>query len=292
MKLHKPGLRAAGNHPILIGHRATGEPIFLAAGGNGVSAAPDDDAAERALFGERDDEDDDDPDGDDDDPDDGEDSGYTPPDESTWAQMQRDLAAQRAANSQGGRLARALRDQGLTLEEAYAKLGLDPKTGKVVAKSEGADDAPADEPAGKPEGEPEKPTGMALEDFRKAVNTEAERQVAREVAKTEQRYLGPLKALAVKSALHDAEWSGKDIGRVLKMIADDDIEVTEDGDVVGVVEQIEAIKEEFPEWFQRRPQRREPRSAADLDGGERRAPTKTLSWKEKAVARLEGQARR
>lgn len=288
MKRHKPGLRAAGTHPTPIGYRASGTPIFLAAGGSGVSVAPDDDAAERELFGERDDEDGD-PDGDD--PDDGEDPGYEPPDQTTWEQMQRDLAAQRASNSQGGRLARMLRDNDIDMSEVYAKLGIDPKSGK---KADPADD-PADEPEPQPANQPERdgarvPSKAEIDKVvADAVAKSVEREVAKATATTEKRFKAPLKTLAVRAALADAEWSGKDLTRVLKMIDDDEIEVTDDGDVVGVVEQIESIKEEFPEWFQgRRRQAPQPRRAADIDGGERRAPAKQLSWKERAAARLDG----
>ncbi len=284
MKHTKPGLVAAGNHPTIIGRRVDGRPIYLISGGNGgVSVVPDDDETERALFGGGDDDDpDEDPD-DEDDPGEDEDPGYVPPAREVWEKMQSDLRAQRAANSHGGRLARALRDAGLPLDEAYAKLGLDPKTGQPV------------EPAEEPE-VPEVPADTPPADVKKLVEEAVAKTVAREVeravAKTEERLKGPLIAMSVKSALHDAKWSGKDLARVLRLIDANDIEVTDDGDILGVVEQVEAIKEDFPEWFKGEdtptPTVRRPRGAADVGGGGGTPPRRERTWKEKAMDRIDG----
>lgn len=289
MKHTKPGLVAAGTHPSnVIGHRADGRPIYQISGGDRVSVAPDDDEAERALFG---DGDDDDPDGDpddedpdDEDPDD-EDPDYIPPAKSVWEETQAALRAQRAANSQGGRLARALRDAGLPLEEAYAKLGLDPKTGQPVEPEE-------PETPEVPAVTADTPPADVQKLVEEAVKKTVAREVERAVSKTEERFKKPMIAMSVKSALHDAKWSGKDLARVLRLVDGDDIEVTEDGDVLGVVEQVEAIKEEFPDWFkgEEAPVVRRPRGAADIGGGGGAPPRRERTWKEKTADRLDGKS--
>lgn len=54
------------------------------------------------------------------------------------------------------------------------------------------------------------------------------------------------------------------LGRALRLLDLDDLEITDDGDVEGLAEQIEEIKADFPELFAGA---QRPRRAARVDGG-------------------------
>src|SRR5690606_12393783 len=90
-----------------------------------------------------------------------------------------------------------------------------------------------------------------------------------------------------EAALARAGWSGKDLSKVMKLIDIDDVDLDDDGNVIGVEEQVEDLKKEFPEWFRRpRVSSRRPaasgsgKSTKDVGGAaEPPVDTKTKDWK-------------
>lgn len=57
-------------------------------------------------------------------------------------------------------------------------------------------------------------------------------------------------AIEVPTALEAAGWNGRGLARIQKLIDLDAVEIDEDG-VVGLTEQIEALKADIPEFFKR-----------------------------------------
>lgn len=118
----------------------------------------------------------------------------------------------------------------------------------------------------------------------------ARRSAERAAAKVEMRYKPAIARLAVKGALTDAGWTGKDTSMVMKLIDLDDIAVDDDGEVTGITDQIEAIRAEFPSWFRKtREPKAETGGSSELDGGRKTAPTggsAKNSWADNVASRL------
>ena len=92
-----------------------------------------------------------------------------------------------------------------------------------------------------------------------------QREVEKAATRAEMKYKLPLARAAAEAALARAGWSGKDLSKVMKLIDIDDVDLDDDGNVIGVEEQVEDLKEEFPEWF-RRPRVSSRRPAASSSG--------------------------
>lgn len=119
------------------------------------------------------------------------------------------------------------------------------------------------------------------------------RQVEREKARIEMRYKPVLAKQATRAALAEAGFVGKSYDRVMKLIDIDEIDVDDDGDIIGVEDQIASIKTEFPEWFKRQQRKTGTGSTGtgsgsskDVDGGSKKGQTGGAkpSWQE-ALAR-------
>ncbi|WP_274029458.1 phage scaffolding protein [Streptomyces sp. MMBL 11-1] len=91
---------------------------------------------------------------------------------------------------------------------------------------------------------------------------ETERKAREEATQeAESRWKPMLVKQAARAALAEAGLI-KNPNRLLRMLEMDDIEVSEDGEIEGLDEQIHDFKKEFPEFFGRR-------SAKDVDGGDK-----------------------
>lgn len=178
---------------------------------------------------------------------------WTPPSREEFEEI---LKSKRSANKEAMERRRYL--------EAH---GIDWKTGEKRTADDDAD----------------KPTATAKTET-------AKRAAERAAAKVEMRYKPALAKMAVKSALTDAGWNGKDTSMVMKLIDLDDIAVDDDGEVTGISDQVEAIRAEFPSWFKKT---REPKSetggSREVDGGRKAVPAggkAKNSWADDVASRL------
>lgn len=277
MRHTKPGLRATLPQRLL-GHRADGRPIWWQQGANndGTIVVEDEPDDTEDL-----DDDDDDPDGS------AGDDDWTPPSRAEHEKLQADLAAQRRTNRELGQIRALLKRQGITVDDLR-----NGRRGNTDDPDDSHDDDPPVDTTA--DDKKDKPTDAAIK-------RRIDREVTRATARVEETYKPVVVELAAKAALLDAGWSGKDLKRVMKMIDSDEIEV-DGGEIVGLNEQIEGIKEEFPEWFKKRNRgepedddngssrgrRRRPprRDVRDIDGGDRTPAPEPETWKEKLSKQL------
>jgi hypothetical protein len=245
----------------VVGYRANGKPIYNIAGG-AIDVTTDD------LVDDGDDDDDDVDEPDDSD----EDSGdkWVPPSKEEFDKI---LAAKAKADSEAAARKRFLREA-----------GLDPKTGKPVSKPkvkfdlglEDDDDADDDDDASvKPRKPDVSPNSTQLDP--KKIQRELDRQLEREVARTEQRERDRALTLlvAVPEALEDAGFNPKNLKRALKLLDLDSVTVDSDGEIEGLNEQIDELKADFPEFFKRTRMKEAAREVADtktVGGGKKTAP--------------------
>ncbi len=275
----KPGLRATTTDTI-IGHRADGRPIWAIYG-----SAPKDTSATMSV-GDDDDDQTEDLDEDEDGEDEGDDASTADEDgngESDGGEPdERDRLIEQLqtrlhkANYEAAQRKRYLRSN-----------GIDPKTGqRAQADGDGGD---TDSTAGDSETEGDATAGGSKSKAspQQAVIRRAEERGASRVTEK----LMPIVAMqALRAELREAQWTGKDIDRVMRLVDFEQVDV-EDDTVVGIAEQVAEIKSEFPEWFRKpkaeteRPPRR--RGAADVGGTDRgtRPPNKPKSWVERLDSR-------
>lgn len=228
---------------------------------------------------EADDDDDDSDDADDDDDDAADTDTWTPP---TRAEFDKLLADKAKADSESAARKRLLRAN-----------GLDPKTGNPVAKPKVIlDDVDDDEDDGVSEADAKAAADAAKGLSRDKTNKTFQRQLEREIAKTERTVKDQMTTLisAVPEALGDEGWNGKNLSRMLKLLDLDAVEVDSDGDIEGLVEQVQELKKDFPEFFKRTRMRDAAKDVADTEavgGGKKKVPAadSDLDWK----ARLQHQ---
>lgn len=254
----------------ILGYRANGKPIYNIAGGDG-----------RIEVGSDDDDDDDDVDDNDDDDSDNDDKNeWVPPSKEEFEKL---MAAKSKADSEAAARKRFLRDA-----------GLDPKTGKPVSKpkvefdlDDDSDDE-GDDDTRKPEAK-----SPSQVDVRKT-QRDLQRQLEREVAKAETRERERALTLvsAVPEALSEAELNPKYLKRALKLMDLDSVEVDSDGEVDGLLEQIDELKKDFPEFFKRTRMKDAAKDVADVKtvgGGRKKAPESkaNLGWADQIAAAIQ-----
>src|ERR1041385_2707349 len=162
---------------------------------------------------------------------------WTPPPREEWEKLCED---RRKADGESAARRRYLRQH-----------GIDPKTGTKL------------QPDPEPDAEPEEPTAKD-EQPRGASKAEVERAVRKAAAEAELRGLRKTKSLVVgfNEALSEAGWNGTRLGSLMKLVDLDDVEIDDDGEILGLAEQITAIKNEWPELFKR--ERRSPAAASGV----------------------------
>lgn len=250
----------------LIGLTRLGSPVFQISGG-----APEDEGA------------DDDADVDDVEDDGGEDAedDYKPPTKDEFARMQ---AALKKANGEAANR-RHMLDQH----------GIDPRTGKRYDEED--DETEEDD-------QPVKPKRKSADDVddQPKVDTAAINRLQKQnrieqkrAAQREARLTAALQKSAASAALTEAGWNGQGGPLIERMIDLGEIEIDDQGDVIGLQEQIAEIKSSMPGWFKEtRTTRRRVKAAngaADVDGSDKTtAPpvTEPIGWLQKLENQFQG----
>lgn len=145
--------------------------------------------------------------------------------------------------------------------------GIDPRTGKPKPRPT-LDDSDDEPPLPKPKDEEASSASevVDVQALQERWQKLTQREVEKAATRAEMKYKLPLARAAAEAALARAGWSGKDLSKVMKLIDIDDIDLDDDGNVIGIEEQVEDLKEEFPEWF-RRPRVSSRRPAASSSSG-------------------------
>jgi hypothetical protein len=81
---------------------------------------------------------------------------------------------------------------------------------------------------------------------------DVDREIAKAVTKVEVEFGRRTQTLipALLSELEEQGWNGRNVKRLLQFIELDDVEI--DGDrIVGLTEQVDALKKDLPEWFRK-----------------------------------------
>jgi len=171
--------------------------------------------------------------------------------------------------------------------------GFDPRTGKPY-DPDADEDAVAEKPAKvkkrkDADDEDETPVGISPAEYAKM--QKQARIDSKRAAQKEARLMSALGKTAAKSALADAGWNGKGASVIERMIDPSEIEIGDDGEIIGLDEQIADIKADMPEWFKqaRAPRRVKPAgSSADVDGADKssaKPAAEPVGW----LQRLENQ---
>jgi hypothetical protein len=235
-----------------------------------------------------------------DEPAEGEQQEWAPPNKAQWDRM---TAALAKANREAGKrrlTARQLEKLGVGEDEDIAEWllarGIDPDSGERITGDGGDsgadlfDDDQQDRPRTRTEPE---------------MIAERRRIEQRGRARAEAQYRPAMVAFAADAAMREAGWSGNDLSLAMRLIDMHAVEVDFDDGVPvlhGLDEQVDQIKEEFPEWFRPRrasaPERAAPARTArpqrrggarELDGGERpRGNGRRPTWLERADDQLMG----
>ncbi|OLT26531.1 hypothetical protein BJF83_20820 [Nocardiopsis sp. CNR-923] len=171
-----------------------------------------------------------------------------------------------------------------------------PPHGRAI-QNDDEDDEPEEEPTlrKKPKTKTDKAEDsddeIDVDGFRQAYEKRIKTAAERAEARTEMKWKRGVGRTAARAALADAGWTGTDMSRVMKLIDIDDVDLDDEGNVIGMDEQVTSIKEEFPEWF-RTSRRRGGGKGADSKGdgrgstgdvgGSKQTPKapKPKTWKE------------
>lgn len=257
----------------VLGYRENGQPIYNIGGGS--IDVTDDDMV------------DDDDDDNSSDTDDKSDDDWTPP---TREDFQKLLDAKKKADSEAAQRKRWMRDA-----------GLDPKTGRAVAKpsvnlGDDDDDDTDVTPAAKKD---DVDTDDLLKQSRDKLEKTFQRQLERETAKAETRGRSTAYSLIteVPSALEEAGWNGKNLPRMIKLLDLDSVEIDEDGvDADALANQVAELKKDFPEFFKRSRMKDAAKDIADtgaVGGGKKQAPAseEDMDWKTRMRLQLQNPGR-
>ena len=263
------------NRPgTVLGYRENGQPIYNIGGGS-IDVTDDD----------RVDDDDDD---NSDDTDDKSDDDWTPP---TREDFQKLLDAKKKADSEAAQRKRWMRDA-----------GLDPKTGKAVAKPSvdlGDDDDDDTDVVPNAKKKDDVDTDDLLKQSREKLEKTFQRQLERETAKAETRGRSTAYSLIteVPSALEEAGWNGKNLPRMIKLLDLDSVEIDADGvDADALANQVAELKKDFPEFFKRSRMKDAAKDIADtgaVGGGKKQAPAseEDMDWKTRMRLQLQNPGR-
>lgn len=121
---------------------------------------------------------------------------------------------------------------------------------------------------------------------RAQVRRETKKLIDRAEARAEARYKVPAVKAEAKSRLAQEGWTGENYNLALRLLDLDQIELDDDGEFDGLDDQIEQIKDEFPQLFkakQRRSTARQDtrRSQSRLNGGGTKAVKTEKGWLDK-----------
>lgn len=320
----RPGLSAAPASPYTPVGYVNGTPIFSLRGGRsggGIQFAVGDDSGDDPEFDEDDDGDEDD---EDDEPenepagrkprrgqpaDDDGDTDWTPPTRESFTRMEAALERANKEAARNRRAGKAMKDLGIDDLPTYlTERGIDPITGKPY----GADVVDPDDEGDGHDNESllDEPRGG-----RRAATSD--RDIVRQIRTARERgrkdamdQLTPILAQqAAENAMRLAGFDGDqgELELALRMIdtRNVDVEIDADGfDIVGIDEQVEAIRQTMPRLFKQEngpsvknrtredrtaaaPVRRRTGAAAVDGGGRGRQQAKPQTWEEQMAAQLD-----
>jgi hypothetical protein len=303
-----------------IGWTTSGEPVWAArgaAGGIQIAVGDDDGTPDDDLFD--DDEDGDEPDEDDDedeapaarkrrrqrdDEDDDGDTDWTPPTREAFRRMEEAL---KKANGEAGKRRR--------FGKLMDRLGIDDPEAWLTQRGINPEDGL---PYGDDVVDPRDDVDEDFQEDDRRRDRNRDREIARAVRTAEQRgrnttrdeLMPVIMELTARDQLREAGFSGTkaQMARMLRSIDPNDLDVEVDSDgfeLVGMDDEIERLREEFPQLFgdaEEEPRRRRTgraapggnrttatrtRGARDVDGGNRgRQPAAPRGWAAQAVDQL------
>lgn len=264
----------------LIGFTAAGMPVYSITGGAPEGESEGGDEPEGEPNGDQ-------PEGEADD--------YTPPSKDEYKRM---ADALKKANGEAAQRRRWLDEN-----------GIDPRTGQRYDAEE--DEEPQPRAQARPAA-PAKKAATAAEEDTVEEDVKAGRQISEaDLAKLErerriegkraaQREATLTRALTKKAtaaALSEAGWNGKGAGLIERMIDLTDVEVDDEGEIIGLAEQIAEVKTEMPEWF-KKARVASARAAngsgarevdgADKSGGTKVKPKDSNGWLSKISEQIDG----
>lgn len=252
-----------------LGHTDSGAPVYPVWGAAGLAVGPDSDADPDADQDEEPDEPDEGAQ-----PDEGGKKGkskqnerYVPPSESEWARVRSSLDKANGSAKEK-RLALAAAQQRIReLEDATAARDAAEERRKLL---ESRQPAPAPAETGGKRGRSATPAAQPPADLPEGVLTPAQvrqqlaqaKRAEREAVQAE--YLDMARRSAARVALSEAQVPKASLGRLLRLIDLEEIELDQDGEVTaGLEEQIEQLKAELPQLFAApepdKPRRQRPR---------------------------------
>lgn len=207
---------------------------------------------------------------------------YKAPSKAEWALMQRKL------NRANGEAA--------SRRKFLEKHGIDPKTGDPY------DSEDEDETATKTVSKAAKKSGDEDDTTQQVTNRELEelnklrRRESKTAAAKEARLTSALAKHAAQNALREAGWNGNGASLVERMLDLSEVEIDDDGNVVGLDEQVLDIKSEMPDWFKVKRVARKVSNgsgAREVDGadknGSRTKKDEPVSWLHQLSAQIDGE---
>jgi hypothetical protein len=266
----------------VVGYRGDGRPIYNVAGGSVEFST---DVSDRGKSS--DDDDDDDDNDDDDDSDDDEDS-FVPPTKEQWEKL---VAEKKKVDSESAQRKRLLRERGFNPKDG-SPLKTTPKLSAV------SDDDDDDDTNTTTTTSTTKKTVDDTEDV-KALQKRLQREMERNLldqekdVRNEERTRGRTLMTAIPEALNTEGWNGKALPRILKLLDLDTLEVDEDG-VTGLDDQVQELKNDFPEFFKRTRMKEAAEKVADRKtaggGTKQTSPAKVDgTWAENIARALGGE---
>lgn len=256
----------------LIGYTDGGMPVYSVTGG--APEGEDGGAGEDAPEGGEDDQPEEQPD------------EYSPPSEAEWKRTQ---AALKRANSEAANRRKWL-----------DKHGIDPRNGERYDADEDEEQPEDEQPALKPkakkkpdDGDEIRITQADLDRLDKQRRAEGKRAAAREATLTR-----ALAKKGVAAGLQEAGWNGKGATLIERMIDVSELEIDDDGEIIGLADQIADVKTEMPEWFKKPRAVRANNSgvnggAREVDGADKRgkqpAKNEPNGWLTRISAQMDGQ---
>lgn len=184
---------------------------------------------------------------------------WKPPTREEWERLQ---AAQKRAAGEAATRKRLLQQH-----------GIDHRTGQKAVEDE-------PEPTSQPPAQPAQQVDRAEQ------RRQIEAAVAKAVAKVELRYKPALQANAVKAALDESGVAPQWRGLITKALDLSDLDYDENGNGIGLAEQLDALRLEYPSaWAEKTPKPAVKRSAgaAEVDGGRKPAPPAAKTKWEQAI---------
>lgn len=274
-----------------VGYTLGGTPVYPVYGAQELDAEPDEDDGPDEG-GE--------PEPEDDDGKKGKSNKYVPPDEKEWIRVQASLNKANASAKTKREAAAALERRVRELEDEKTARDAEEERRKLLADRQPP--APADSSrkgrkgaaSATPPGPTDLPANVLTPAQVKAELAKARREERETVAS---EYLDIARRSAARVALADAKVPKESLGRLIRLIELDEIELDSDGEVVGGLdEQVESLRTDFPQLFAptapeepaKKSRPRPPRIPAANGSARPAAPERKLSTAEQMAESILG----